>query len=142
MVNSQGVSWRADVPTRFGSYWAFDSTKPFNERCCITLMSVEDTTASCGFFSCFSIGHDESKPAKETEELTSDVIDTLARAISILEKEMEGGASMMKLQKAGSVIEALKVIVQASSIDSADATKLTAWVQKVDSAKSEQCPTQ
>ena len=40
---------------------------------------------------------------------------------SRLEKEMKGRASMTQLQKAGSVIEALKVIVQASFMDSADA---------------------
>ena len=45
---------------------------------------------------------------------------------------------MMQLQKAGSVVEALKVMAQASSIYSAGAAKLTALVQTVDSAKSEQ----
>ena len=58
-----------------------------------------------------------------------DVIDTLGRAIAIIEKEMKGGSSMMQLQRASSVLEALSVMVQASSINSADATKLTALVQ-------------
>ena len=35
----------------------------------------------------------------------------------------------MQLQRAGSVIDALSVMVQALSINSADATKLTALVQ-------------
>ena len=65
---------------------------------------------------------------KSQKELL-DVIDTLGRAIAIIEKEMKGGSSMMQLQRATSVLEALSVMVQASSINSADATKLTALVQ-------------
>ena len=65
---------------------------------------------------------------KSQQELL-DVIDTLGRAIAIIEKEMKGGSSMMQLQRATSVLEALSVVVQASSINSADATKLTALVQ-------------
>ena len=56
---------------------------------------------------------------EKSEQELLDVIDTLARAIAILE-EMKGGASMMQLQKAGSVVEALKVMVQASSFNSAN----------------------
>jgi len=66
---------------------------------------------------------------EQSEKELLDVIDTLGRAIVIIEKEMKGGASMMQLQRAGSVIDALNVMVQASSINSADATKLTALVQ-------------
>ena len=65
---------------------------------------------------------------KSQKELL-DVIDTLGMAIAIIEKEMKGGSSMMQLQRATSVLEALSVMVQASSINSADATKLTALVQ-------------
>ena len=70
----------SDVQTRFVSYWTVDSTKAFNDRCCIitgdtTLMSVEDTTASCGFFSCSSVGCNGGKLAEEIDDLTSDVIE-------------------------------------------------------------------
>merc|ERR1719253_1237860 len=51
----------------------------------------------------------------EEKELT-DVIGTLERAISIIEKEMKGGASMMQLKSAGSVAQALSVMVQATGI--------------------------
>ena len=64
---------------------------------------------------------------KSQKELL-DVIDTLGRAITIIEKETKGGSSMMQLQRASTVLEALSVMVQASSINSADATKLTALV--------------
>merc|ERR1719420_893531 len=53
----------------------------------------------------------------------------LQRAISILEKEMSKGASMLQLQRAGSVVEALKAMVQASAFSAADASRLTALLQ-------------
>jgi len=65
----------------------------------------------------------------EEKELT-EVIGTLQRAIGIIEKELsKGGASMMQLQSANSVAQALAVMVQATSLASADATKLTALLQ-------------
>jgi len=65
--------------------------------------------------------------AEEKELL--EVIDTLQRAVSIIEKEMKGGASMMQLKNAGGVLQALTVMVQATAISSADASKLTALLQ-------------
>merc|ERR1740127_256370 len=64
----------------------------------------------------------------EEKELT-EVIGTLERAITIIEKEMKGGASMMQLKSAGSVAQALAVMVQASSLNTADASKLAALLQ-------------
>merc|ERR1719377_515499 len=65
----------------------------------------------------------------EEKELV-DVIGTLERAIAILEKEMsKSGASMMQLKSASSVAEALSVMVEATSLSSADASKLAALVQ-------------
>jgi len=60
-----------------------------------------------------------------------DVIDTLQRAIQILEKEMSktGSASMMQLQSANSMVQALSVMVEANSLSSADASKLTSLLQ-------------
>merc|ERR1719375_1323777 len=54
----------------------------------------------------------------EEKELV-DTIDTLVRAVGIIEKEMSKGASMMQLKSATSVAEALAVMVEASSISSA-----------------------
>jgi chromosome segregation ATPase len=65
--------------------------------------------------------------AEEKEGM--DIIDTLQRAIRILEKEMKGGASMLQLKSAKSVAEALKAMVTASVFNSADAGRLTALVQ-------------
>jgi len=64
----------------------------------------------------------------EEKEL-KEVIDMIQKAVSILEKEMGGGASMMQLKTATSLAEALTIMVKASAISTADATKLTALVQ-------------
>jgi len=70
---------------------------------------------------------EKSDFATEESELT-EIISTLERAVAILEREMaKGGASM--LQNAGSLAKALSVMVQASSLSSADASRLTAFVQ-------------
>merc|ERR1719502_774456 len=78
----------------------------------------------------------ENKAFVAEEKELMDVIDTLQRAIGILEKEMsKSGASMMQLKSAQSVAQALAVMVQATSLSSADASKLTALLQ--DSQESE-----
>merc|ERR1719301_484148 len=66
--------------------------------------------------------------AAEESEL-SEIIDMLQRAIAILEREMAKSASMLQLQNAGSVAEALEIMVKASVFSSADASRLTALVQ-------------
>merc|ERR1740120_428581 len=58
-----------------------------------------------------------------------ETIDMLGRAAIIIEHEMNGGASMMQMQNANSIEQALAVLVQASQIHSMDARKLTALVQ-------------
>jgi len=61
---------------------------------------------------------------KELEE----VIDTLGRAIGILEKELaKGGAAM--IQASSGVVSALNTLVQASALSSADGKRLTALLQ-------------
>jgi hypothetical protein len=72
---------------------------------------------------------EQSAFAAEEKELT-EVIGTLERAISIIEKEMsKGGASMMQMKSAASVAQALTVMVQATSLSSADASKLSSLLQ-------------
>lgn len=66
--------------------------------------------------------------AAEEKELT-EVIGTLERAIGVIEKEMSGGASMMQLKSAGTVVQALSLMVEATSINTADASKITALLQ-------------
>jgi len=73
----------------------------------------------------------------EEKELT-EVIGTLERAISIIEKEMKGGASMMQLKSVNSVAQALTVMVEATSLSTADASKLTALLQNSQEDSSEE----
>jgi len=65
-----------------------------------------------------------------TEKELVDTVDTLERAIRIIEAEMKkGGASMLQMQNAGDLVKVLSVMVDAASISSADASRLTAFLQ-------------
>merc|ERR1719203_2608916 len=59
-----------------------------------------------------------------------ETIDMLGRAAIIIEREMNGGASMLQLQGAQSITQASGVLVQASLIGTSDVSKLTAFVQQ------------
>jgi len=76
-------------------------------------------------------GTEASDFAAEEKELTT-VISMLERATGILSKEMAGGAAMLQLKSATSIADALRVMVQASALSSADASSLTALVQTED----------
>jgi len=58
-----------------------------------------------------------------------DTVDTLDRAIAILEREMQSGASLVQLKSAANIGEALKMLLTASAISTEDASKLQALVQ-------------
>eukprot|EP00928_Gymnodinium_smaydae_P089789 TRINITY_DN736_c0_g1_i1.p1 TRINITY_DN736_c0_g1~~TRINITY_DN736_c0_g1_i1.p1 ORF type:complete len:689 (+),score=254.58 TRINITY_DN736_c0_g1_i1:1481-3547(+) len=67
-----------------------------------------------------------------------ETINTLERAVGILEREMQkGGASMVQLKNAGSVAKALGALVDASMLTSADAKQLTALVQSSQESQDE-----
>jgi len=67
----------------------------------------------------------------EEKQLATDV-NTIQRAVTILEKESGGAASMLQTKNAHSVAEALTAMVQATSLESADASRLTALLQSDD----------
>jgi chromosome segregation ATPase len=70
--------------------------------------------------------------AAQEKELT-EVVDTLQRAIGLLEREMQkGGASLMQVTGAKTIAQAMDVLVHASAINLADAKRLTALVQAQD----------
>merc|ERR1719491_763444 len=76
------------------------------------------------------VPHVHLAPFEAEEKELVEVIGTLERATGILEKELsKSGASMMQLQSASSVVQALSVMVEATSLSSADATKLTQFLQ-------------
>jgi len=76
--------------------------------------------------------------AQETDLV--ETIDIVERAIGIIEKEMNGGAAMVQLKKATSVVDALKAMVDAQSLSSADSKKLAALVQSSSDEDSEGAP--
>jgi hypothetical protein len=66
--------------------------------------------------------------AEESELIN--IIDTLERAIGILEKEIKSGAaSMLQMNDINSFTQAMSAMVEASVFNSADAQRLTALVQ-------------
>merc|ERR1719399_1372806 len=65
--------------------------------------------------------------AEETELM--ETVDVIERAIAIIEREMSKTYSMVQLKSAGSIADALKVLVQAEALSGADASRLTALVQ-------------
>merc|ERR1719416_143268 len=68
--------------------------------------------------------------AAEEKELM-ETIDTLGRATTILEREMnKGGAAMVQLRNAGSFAKTMDVMVQASMIATSDASRLTNLLQQ------------
>merc|ERR1719203_1083191 len=71
--------------------------------------------------------------AKEESNLV-ETVDMLHRATGILEREMQGGASMLQAS-AGNLVQAFAAMVAASAISSSDAAKLTAFVQQSNSQK-------
>merc|ERR1719291_610193 len=75
---------------------------------------------------------EEADFSAEEKELM-EVIDTLAHATAILEREMAkiGSASMLQLKNAKSLTQALGAMVQASLLSSTDASKLTALLQSM-----------
>lgn len=73
------------------------------------------------------------------KELVADV-DMIERATSIVQKEMKGGAflQMQSMRNAQSVIQALSQMVEASSISSSDASRLSALIQSSSNAEDEE----
>jgi chromosome segregation ATPase len=96
---------------------------------------IEDTAAAIAtdekdLAAATKIRGQETVDFQANEKDLVEVIDTLARAIAVIEREMaSGGASMMQLKNANSLTQVLKAMVQASTMNTADVQKLTAFVQ-------------
>jgi len=77
-----------------------------------------------------AVRKEEQATFSEEEKELSSTIDTINRAVSVLSRELKAGsASMLQLKNAKNVVEALEVMVQASALSTADASRLTALVQ-------------
>merc|ERR1719161_2531311 len=93
-------------------------------------LSNDIKTAQSDLDAATKIREKENADFKAEEKELTTVLDMLERATSILSKEMaKSGASMLQLKSATSITEALSVMVQASALSSADASRLTALVQ-------------
>lgn len=68
-----------------------------------------------------------------------ETVDTLERAVGIIEKEMKkGGAALAQFQKGAGVVQALKAMVDAQSLSTADGAKLSALIQNSQSSDDEE----
>lgn len=71
-----------------------------------------------------------------------ETVDTLERAVGIIEKEMKkGGAALAQFQKGAGVIEALKAMVDAQSLSTADGSKLSSLIQNAQKSDDEDSDT-
>merc|ERR1719324_908323 len=64
-----------------------------------------------------------------TEAELMKIVDVLERAIAILEREMSKSYTMLQVKSAGSVADALKVVVKGFGLSTADEHSLMAFVQ-------------
>jgi len=101
---------------------------------------IEEITASIAssdadLTSATEVRTKESADYKASLAEIEETISMLERAIAILERQ--GGASMLQVQGASDMTQALAAIVHAEALSSADAAKLTALLQSSDSAKDE-----
>jgi len=72
----------------------------------------------------------EAADFANTEKEMMEAVSALERAVAIIEREMKkGGASALQLKSANSLTQALGVLVEASSLSSADGKRLTALLQ-------------
>jgi chromosome segregation ATPase len=93
-------------------------------------LSSDIKTDEADLDSATKIRSKENADFKAEEAELLEVLSMLERATSILSKEMaKSGASMLQLKNANNLADALKVMVQASVLTSADASRLTALVQ-------------
>jgi len=78
-----------------------------------------------------AIREQEAADFVAVEKESKVMIDSLDRSIGVLTREMQkSGASMLQMQSAKGVTDALTVLVQASTISSDDASRLTAMLQE------------
>merc|ERR1719336_1597443 len=80
--------------------------------------------------SAMAIRDTEAKDFATEEKDLMEVIDMLDRATTVLQREMQkSGASFLELKQATSLAQAFSIMVKASVFSSADASRLTAFVQ-------------
>jgi len=97
---------------------------------------IEETAASISaneadLKAAIGIREKEAAAFAAGEKELLEVVDALERAIGIVEREMrKGGATMLQIQRANNVAQAITVMVDASMLATQDAKRLTALVQR------------
>jgi len=77
------------------------------------------------------IREQEAKDFQTEEKELMGTIDQISRASGIIEREMsKGGAAMLQLKNADSLVKALDIMVQASLIATSDVAKLSSFMQQ------------
>eukprot|EP00929_Paragymnodinium_shiwhaense_P027374 TRINITY_DN1607_c0_g1_i1.p1 TRINITY_DN1607_c0_g1~~TRINITY_DN1607_c0_g1_i1.p1 ORF type:complete len:676 (+),score=272.60 TRINITY_DN1607_c0_g1_i1:96-2123(+) len=84
------------------------------------------------------IRSEEAAEFATVEKALDESVDTLKRASAVIQREMQGGASFAQLTGIKGLTTALEAVVGASSLGSADATRLTALIQSADESDSEE----
>ena len=95
-------------------------------------VAAELASAEADLAAATQIRNSENADFKTFEAVTADTIDTIERAIGVIEKGLTGGASMMQFQHSGGVVASLAAMVKAEAISGGDAKKLTALLQSND----------
>merc|ERR1719335_1976997 len=88
------------------------------------------TTDEADLKAATAIREKEFKIFDAEEKDLMDTVDILERAVGILERELgKGSASFAQVQKAGNLLDALKVLVASNTITTQDGAKLSALLQ-------------
>merc|ERR1719498_570796 len=92
-------------------------------------VAAEIAAADADLAAATKIRNKENDDFKAFEADISETINTLERAIGVIEKELNAGAAMVQFKRSGNVVQALKAMVSAEAISSSDGKRLTALVQ-------------
>merc|ERR1719197_901378 len=97
----------------------------------IEQLAGEIAEAEADLAAATKIRNKENKDFKAFEADITGTIDTLERAVGVIEKEFNMGASaaLVQFKHSGSVVQALAAMVSAEAISSDDGRRLTALVQ-------------
>jgi len=92
-------------------------------------LAASSATADAELTKATELRKTEAADFAVAEKELVDTIDTIDRASVIIQREMNKGASFAQMSGAKGLSEALNSLVEASSVDSADRTKLAALIQ-------------
>jgi len=82
----------------------------------------------------------EKKNFETSEKELLDTMDSLKRAVGVLEKESHGSAALLQVKQAPDVLAALNLMVSGAMIGAADESSLTAFLQSSEEATEMQAP--